>query len=108
MTGPPSLHLVIPMSDIEGVHPARFNPPPAPRLPPTFELTGVHVPECPAFLIFRKSRKGAATPIFRVRSLTSGVSEKVSSVAGVQSSTLTADAMDLIERLWHEAHQQRR
>ena len=103
LTGPPSLHLVIPMSDIEAVHPARFAPPPAPRLPPTFEIANGNANENPALFIFRKSRPGAVTPLFSVRTLTSGVTEKVSAVAGVQGNTLTADAMELIEGLWHAA-----
>jgi hypothetical protein len=101
LCGPAGLSVVIPMTDIAAIHPARYIPPPAPRLPPTFELTPYRPDsQCPAFFIFRRSRPGTATPIFQARTTTSGLSEKVNTLAGTGGHTATDKAFDLVERLW--------
>jgi hypothetical protein len=100
LTGPPQLQIVIPMSDIASIQPARFAPPLAPRLPPQFELLGQPATENPAVFIFRQSRPNAVTPLFKMRSFGSGLSEKVGGVP------LTLEVLKLLERLWYESKQQ--
>jgi hypothetical protein len=104
LTGPPQMNVIIPMSDIVCIHPAKFTPPPAPRLPPVFALTNEHDPQFPAVFIFRRSRPNAVTPLFLVRTMTSGISEKVSSaMQGGPRRTATQEATLLMEKLWYES-----
>lgn len=97
-TGAPSLSLIVPFADIESIAPATFVEPPAPRLPPVFELANPSFAKrVNAFFIYRKSRPQQVTPIFRVRSMASGVTDKLG------DTTLTYDAMDFIAAVWRSA-----